>query len=665
VTLNLTNAAFQGASISIVATRHPVNGGDGLVNVGSIDASGRDLGRVFVDGDLGQIFAGSGADPARGLASLSVLSLGRFGMTTGAPGLAVNVDGRLGALSVKGDLVETLVIADSIGTVTIGGSLLGESGAHASITSAGNVGFVKIGGDAESGGISTPVVQSTAGKVAGVSIGGSFGGGVIKSAGDMGLVTVRANAAGVIESVSGKLAGVTVGGSYRDFFIRSGGDMGPVKIGGDLRADVTSGGRIASVTVGGGITDEGKDIVAAGDLGPVRIGGDVSNNIQTQGRLTSVTIGGSLIGLLNPDAAEIFSAGDMGPVKIGGDVIGSDAGTALIHTGGGKIVSVTIGGDLRGGSGADSGKIFTAGALGPVKIGGDVAGSLGTSSGVIDGGSIASVTIGGDLRGSSASLTGAIVSPGTIGAVKIGGDLLGVSDFGNSAVSIAKSGYIEGARIGSVFIAGSIISGTDGNPNAALIKNASIRAQNDIGAITVLGSIVGDASNPVVIAARGQITPGATTDVAIKSLTVGGRVERADILAGYDLSDIPVGVNADAQIGAVVVRDWMASNLVAGVQDDATPTRDDRFGEGDDVKIAGGSAQIVSKIASIVIKNAAFGTPRVSQGTGIDHFGFLAQQIGSLKVGATSFSLTPGGGNDLAGLFVGATSDLRVREVAI
>jgi hypothetical protein len=73
----------------------------------------------------------------------------------------------------------------------------------------------------------------------------------------------------------------------------------------------------------------------------------------------------------------------------------------------------------------------------------------------------------------------------------------------------------------------------------------------------------------------------------------------------------------------------------------------------------------VSKIASILIKNAAFGTPRVNQGTGIDSFGFLAQQIGSLKIGTTSFALTPGAANDLAGLFVGATSDLRAREVAL
>ena len=43
-----------------------------------------------------------------------------------------------------------------------------------------------------------------------------------------------------------------------------------------------------------------------------------------------------------------------------------------------------------------------------------------------------------------------------------------------------------------------------------------------------------------------------------------------------------VGVNADAQIGRVVVRDWIASNLVAGVQDDADPARNDSFGEGDD-----------------------------------------------------------------------------------
>src|SRR5678816_3892338 len=52
-TLDLSGAAFQGANVKIVATRAPLLGGDGFVNVGRINATGRDLGTVRVDGDLG------------------------------------------------------------------------------------------------------------------------------------------------------------------------------------------------------------------------------------------------------------------------------------------------------------------------------------------------------------------------------------------------------------------------------------------------------------------------------------------------------------------------------------------------------------------------------------------------------------------------------------
>ena len=100
------------------------------------------------------------------------------------------------------------------------------------------------------------------------------------------------------------------------------------------------------------------------------------------------------------------------------------------------------------------------------------------------------------------------------------------------------------------------------------------------------------------------------------------------------------------------------SNLVAGVQDDADAARDDDFGEGDDQLVAGGTG-INSRIASILIRGTALGSLFV----GGDHFGFVAQEIGSLKIGATTIPLTAGPGNDLAGLLVGLSDDLRVREL--
>jgi hypothetical protein len=581
VTLNLTDAAFQGANVSIVATRNPLAGGDGLVNIGSIDAGGRDLGKVLVDGDLGQLFAGSGAGPKPGVISLEAGSLGRLGTTTGAPGLAVNVDGKLGALKVKGDVRETLIIADAIGAVTIGGSLIG-------------------GADPDSGSISAVTIGS-------VKIGGSLVGGSADN--------------------SGKITATTATSA-----------IGPVKIGGNIQG---------------------------GD-------GNFAGTIFSFGTLGAVTVGGSVIGGdVEQQSGSIRSNGAMGPVKVGGNLEGGAAPLSGFINAGKTLASVTVGGSLLG-SAPESGAIKSAGSMGPVKIGGSVLGGVvdipgaseSRSGSIVAGGDLAAVTIGGSLVGGIATDSGVISVTGALGSVKIGGDLVGGE--GGPNVNLFNTGSIEAKRIGSVFIGGSIIAGDEG-AGPALFRSGAIRADNDIGAITVKGSLIGNAGVSVLIIARGQAAPGATTDVAIKSLTVGGRVERADILAGYtvDLIDPPVGVNGDAQIGRVVVGDWFTSNLAAGVQDNSTPERDDSFGEGDDRAILGGSDKILSKIASIVIKNSAYGTPRVNQGTGIDHFGFLAQQIGSFKIGSTSFALTPGAGNDLAGLIVGTTGDLRVREVAV
>ncbi len=49
---------FAGATPTITAARSAA-GGDGLVNVGRINATGIDLLNVVVDGDLGRIQAGS------------------------------------------------------------------------------------------------------------------------------------------------------------------------------------------------------------------------------------------------------------------------------------------------------------------------------------------------------------------------------------------------------------------------------------------------------------------------------------------------------------------------------------------------------------------------------------------------------------------------------
>ena len=72
---------FAGANLSITAKRAPEAPPLAfvLVDVGYINASGIDLGKVVIKGDLGQIDAGNDLDPRPGLLSLSANSLGQRG----------------------------------------------------------------------------------------------------------------------------------------------------------------------------------------------------------------------------------------------------------------------------------------------------------------------------------------------------------------------------------------------------------------------------------------------------------------------------------------------------------------------------------------------------------------------------------------------------------
>ena len=186
-------------------------------------------------------------------------------------------------------------------------------------------------------------------------------------------------------------------------------------------------------------------------------------------------------------------------------------------------------------------------------------------------------------------------------------------------------------------------------------NNGVIRAQDDLGPVLIRGNLLGNPTNPAIISARGSATPAGASDVAITSLTVRGRVEYAQIVAGLDW--VGDAANADAQIGAVCVGgDWIASSIAAG----ANAGGDDYYGNGDDVKMMGvnikDQAQVHSKIASLSISGQVIGTDG-----GMDCFGVVAENIGVVKIGGMSVTLSPGNGNDE--VVVGITSDFRINEL--
>jgi hypothetical protein len=238
-----------------------------------------------------------------------------------------------------------------------------------------------------------------------------------------------------------------------------------------------------------------------------------------------------------------------------------------------------------------------------------------------------------------------------MGHVRIGGDLVGGSALG--PVSLNRSGLIESLdAIASVTIGGSLISGSV-SPDGTLNQSGSILAGDDIGPVRIAGSIVGNSTNPALIIARGQeVKPATGFDIAIASLIVGGDVRFANILAGFNESQSPT--NANASIGAVKVgRDWVASSLVAGAQD----TGADGFGVGDTLQ-TGGAPALIARIASVIISGDVTGSI-----TAADNFGFVAQQIDKLKIGARTFVLAPGPSSASDNILIPSTDDVHLLEV--
>jgi hypothetical protein len=171
--------------------------------------------------------------------------------------------------------------------------------------------------------------------------------------------------------------------------------------------------------------------------------------------------------------------------------------------------------------------------------------------------------------------------------------------------------------------------------------------------VVIKGSLIGTAGHPAIISALRQSSP-TPADVAIASVSLGGRVEFGEILAGYDVLLDPG--NADAQVGAVTVgRDWIASSIAAGVQD----INGDGYGNADDALItARDFPNLHSRIGSIVIGGEVMGTTAAG-----DHFGFTAESVGALSIAGTVIPLLAGPHNDNESL--GSTGDVSVRELPL
>ncbi len=479
--------------------------------------------------------------------------------------------------------------------------------------------------------------------------------------------------------IHGKLGKLTVTTDVAGAFVNVTGVIGPVIIHGSL--------------LGGTTVNSGK-IFSSDDMGAVTIDhnvqgntGDDSGYITSGGKMGAVIVHGSILGgsaFFNSGA--ISSGDNMGGVTVGHNVQGNSGYHSGVVTSGGKLAGVHIFGSLIGGSNGavgaivSNGAIYSAGNMGKVTIGHDVQGgdATGCKSGVIFSGGtlgvVGGVNIAGSLIGGADCFSGSIRSIGDMGMVTISHDVTGGSITSASLGELCRSGSIESmtGRIAGVYVGGSIVAGIDESSAFALTENATVRAADDIGSVYVGGSLTGHGDtgfggSPVVIIGRGRHTQ-TTTDLAIGPVTVMGRVEFANILAGYDLFTL-AAVNPDAQIGAVkVYGDWAASNLVAGVTNfgadgiaGGTGANQDNINYGDahDVTVGTGNPAIISKIASVMIGGQVYGTP--ASVSSADHFGIVAQHVVSLKIGGFTIGLTANALND--NLVIGQTGDMNVHEV--
>jgi hypothetical protein len=679
---------FAGTDLSITAKKGS-NGGDGLVNVGYIDAEGSnggvkvDLGTVLVGGDLGEIDAGDGVSATPALKSLTVRSLGTFGTTTGAPTLQSDIDGRVGRLTVNGDIRNAFFkVRDTngenglIGRATIGGSIIGGSTASSgSIQVQDGLDRVSIGGDLVGGDEVLAGSIVSYGSLGGVRVGGSVIGGsanqtgvLAASLGDLKQLTIGGDLRGGSGAGSGaiaarsfgdvSIAGSVMGGSGGDSGeIFSTGAIGKIRIAKDIRGGsgvnsgyVDCGKAIASIAVGGSVfggsaSDTGM-VYSWEGIGRLRIGHDLrggaganySGTILTYGPVPLASIGGSVLGGTATMSGAISCQQSSGSITVGEDVLGGDGTFSGSITSQSALSKLTIHGSLVAGLGGASGRVGGNGATGSVVIDGDVRGGNAIWTGqVFSGDSLDSLRIGGSLLGGTGQMSGAISVTGSLGSATIGGDIRGGDAHG---IVVADSGTVQARRVGRLAIGGSIVAGRafDGG---TLFRSGSLHANDDLGTILVHGNLHGNATNEVLITARGSAHPAKGQDVAIQSLTVDGSVEYSSILAGYSSGEF--GQNADAQIGSVAVGgSWTASSVNAGLTIPFVG-----FGTGYETKLAGGatdSPDTHSLIGSLLIAGPVLGVVGSQQ-----VFGFGAEEIGAARITGRSLPLSSGGFNDTFG----------------
>jgi hypothetical protein len=687
--LRLSDAAsvFKGANISIVkGTLDDTQ----FVDVGFINATGLDLGKVTIDGDLGRILAGDEKSATIATKKLTVGSIGVEGLNTQAAGgnLISKFLGRLGSLVVKGDFKEaslTVLGIDpdpdegestfidargDIGGIFIGGNLIGGAAAKTGyIYAKGSIGNIEVTGSVlgSAGEFSGSITsERTMGKV---KVGGDVQGGLL----------LTSNLSGRIFSAEG-MGSVTVGGSLKggdgmeSANISTAGRLGNVTILGDIigglglkSGAVGAGGQIGKITIGtatsgGNITGAGGEqsgsILSGGNMKAVKVFGDITGgdqmfagSITSDGKIASAFVDGSMSGGDGEQSGAIGSSLALGAVTVMGNLIGGDGKNSAVITSSKSIDSVHVEGSVQGGDGEQSGAIGCITNLGPVTIDGDLLGGSNISSGsILSGQLIARVEIGGSMKGITTGTAGvgsaSIKCAGYIGTVIIHGDV-----FGGNANNTAQ---IFGQSINRVQIDGNVEQGRGVDTGSVIASTGNLVSLTIMGSVTLFDDPSHETGYPLRFSAGDSIgaatfgslhgtrffSPGFITAVnTIGTVTVVDSAEYFNILAGYDPAERPV--NSAAKINKVIIGttgegEMLGVDIVAGVRpNDFGPAGEGEFGDADDLPISPFTSKAVSRIASVVVKGSV-----VPSSNANDFYGIVAGQIDSVSIGGVSVDLT-------------------------
>ncbi|MDX2079519.1 MAG: hypothetical protein SFU53_01910 [Terrimicrobiaceae bacterium] len=637
------------------------------------------VGSISILGDLDQ--AGITVNASGGPLSVQRISVGGsiIGSSSTANGGSLQIDGFVGQLFVGGNLIgggaiyTGTVVTEGVGTatfkgffsggsdqntgsyfcagpaakVTVGGMLIGGSGLFSgSLQISGTSSLVTIGGD----------VQGGLGDLSGRVFAGT--GKILRIDGDViggsGTVSGYVGGASTI-SISGDVVGGSGNGSAQ---IETGATALRVEVGGKI--------------VGGGGTNSGS-IVVPNSITLIRVDGDLiggsgsaSGSIVTQAsnglKSGTILVNGSVIGGSGTSGYIDCQAG-ADTIRVTGDVEGG-TGDSSGRISGTRFGSVFIGGSLLGGANFFAGSILTTGltnSLGTLTIRGDIVGGSDLNTGSITAATAGTILVGGDIRGGADFFTGAIQTTGGLAKLTVKGSLWGGSD-------TDAAGFISvGGTLGNLFVGGSVVGGTNsgasmrnqcgaiqaGNITVGVIQGSliggseatpgtttsfgSVRAFDAIGSLRIEGNLTGGTS-PAMISAGGNLVAGATTNLAIANLQIGGNVENAIILTGYSATG--TGIDGDgaetgggtAQIGSVVVGgNWVASSIAAG----ATTGSDTTWGTATNALLDKSGSSIVASIASLVIRGNAW----TSIG---DPNGLVAERLALVSIGGTTVTPAPG-----------------------